>query len=175
MDISTLREFKKIEVNDPYTNQSRKCFLVKYENERYQTARIGTLAYYRNLENNQGDPYDGRVEGLIVAPGKYQPVSREEMLAVSNARLDIIARDGIAFGETGSYRDEMFHRRHNAYIYCCSMEFGVFPNEERMSHFAATEHFVIDDTEQLLKNVANEIAVKGRMSKGTLPFYNVMF
>jgi len=166
MDIASLREFNRIEIIDPYTNQPRDCFLVKYEKERYPTVRIGTLSYFRDLEGNQSDPLDGRVEGLVFAPGKYQPVSREDILAISNGALDIQARDGIAFGETGSYRDKRFHRCHNTYIYCCSMEFGVFPNEDRKSHFGASEYFVIDETDQFIQNVAKELALRGRTIEG---------
>ena len=71
MEIIPTKDFKQIEVIDPNTNKNRSCYLVKYEKQRYKTARIGTLAYYRYFEGNQADPLDGRVEGVTFTPVSY--------------------------------------------------------------------------------------------------------
>ncbi len=164
-----LRQFQSIKVIDPVTAQDRSCYLVKYEKRRYETIRIGTLAYYRNIEGHQGDALDGRVEGIVFEPDRHQPVTRDEMLAISGGSFDVVARDGMAFGKGASYQDEKSRRCQNVYVYCCSMEFGVFPNPERMAHFNAREFSVIDNTLEFRNVVAAELITKARTTEG-LPY-----
>lgn len=161
------KEFQSVEVIDPSTGHPRNCFLVKYEKRRHRTMRIGTLEYFRNIEANQGDQFDGRVEGVEFAPDKDTPITTAELLAISGGSLAVVARDGIQFGASGRYSDDRPRRCHNVYVYCCSMEFGVFPSRERMDHFGATEYFVIDDTRGLRDMVAVELQKHARSADGT--------
>ena len=164
-----MHQFKKIEIIDPTTMQKKYCHLIKYEKNRHETIRIGTLEYYRDMEGNQSDPYDGRVKGVVFESDQPQALTREELLHITGGSLDAIARDGIVFGKGGSYRDEKSRRCHNVYVYCCSIEFGSFPDSERMAHFEASEFFVIDNTEGLKNVVAAELQRHARTKDG-LPF-----
>ncbi|MBI3774570.1 MAG: hypothetical protein HY273_03295 [Gammaproteobacteria bacterium] len=164
-----MHRFTQIEIVDPATKQQKYCHLVKYEKKQYKTIRIGTLEYYRSMEGNQSDPFDGRVEGVVFESTQRQTLTREELLHITGGSLDVIATGGIIFGKGGNYRDEKPRRCHNTYVYCCSMEFGPFPNSKRMSHFGASEFFVIENTEGLRNFVAAELQKDARTKDG-LPF-----
>lgn len=160
------REFKPVNVVDPDSGINRDCFLVKYERRQYGTIRVGTLEYFRNLEANQGDHLDGRVEGVVFEPGQDTRVTSAELSTITGGSLKVVARDGINFGPQGKYKDQFHRRCHNIYVFCCSMEFGAFPNKERMNHFGAKEFFVIDDTKSLKEFVALELQKQARTSDG---------
>ncbi|MDH5369512.1 MAG: hypothetical protein OEW99_05780 [Gammaproteobacteria bacterium] len=153
-------------MTDHKTGRTRKCYLVKYEKHIYNSIRIGSLEYYRKIEGNQSDPMEGRVEGIIYEAEKDTDISREEILALSNGALDIQARDGITFGKGGSYTDEIPRKCRNAYIFCCSIEYGVFPNPERMAYFQANEHYVVDNNDVFRQVVSEELFTRAKTKDG---------
>lgn len=161
-----MREFIPGKIKDSLTGKERECHLVKYEKHQYNTIRIGTLEYYRNIEGNQSDDMEGRVEGVTYKAEQDQYVTRDDVLSLTNGSLDIIARDGIKFGKGGSYTDEKPRRCHNTYIYCCSIEFGVFPNPERMAHFQAKETTVIDNPNEFKHAISEELFLKATQKNG---------
>ena len=61
-----MRQFIPYEITDHKTGKTRKCYLVKYEKRIFKTIRIGTLEYYRHIEDNHSDPMEGRVEGMQI-------------------------------------------------------------------------------------------------------------
>lgn len=149
-----MREFIPNYIVDPVTGENKKCYLVKYENKEYKTVRIGTLEYYRKIEGNQADLMEGKVEGIIYKSEQDRYVTRQDILSISGGSLDIVARDGIKFGKGGAYTDEKSRCCPNAHVFCCSMEFGIFPNTERLKHFKANEFTVIDKVEEFKKAIS---------------------
>lgn len=161
-----MRKFDPYEITDHKTGKTRKCYLVKYEKRIYGTIRIGTLEYYRQIEGNQSDPMEGRIEGLVYEAEKNEDISHEQLLTLSNGTLNIQARDGITFGEGGRYTDDIPRRCRNAYVYCCSIEYGVFPSPERMTHFQAKEHYVVDNTVTFRQVVSEELFKRAKTKDG---------
>lgn len=149
--------FRKIQVEDPASNSIRDCHLVKYGAREYSTIRIGTLEYFRELEGAQSDPMDGRVEGLIFK-GPSGPMQWEELdRTMRDSNVKIVASDGIQFGPNGSISDNVPRACPNVFIFCCSMEFNVFPNFARAQHFKAKTHSVIDNPAKLIAHVQQSL------------------
>ena len=112
---------------------------------------------------------EGRVEGVIYEADENTDISREELLRLSGGSLNVHAKGGIVFGKGGSYADDKPRKCSNAYVYCCSYEHGLFPDKERLAHFQATEHFVIDDPDLFRKEIEAEL-FKYAKSKDGLPY-----
>ena len=75
--------------------------LIKYVKKRYSTVRIGTLQSFRVMEGAQADPLDGMAAGLQFR-GPSRTMSFDEYnRMMRGSSLQIQARDGIRFGETG--------------------------------------------------------------------------
>jgi hypothetical protein len=157
----------RVQIDYPTPGKKIKCHLVKYEKLSYETLRVGTLEYYRNLEGRQGDPFDGRVEGVVFEPGQVTRVSREEMLTISAGSLDVVTMNGgLTFGESARYQDERSRRCNNVYVFCCSVEFGGFPDALRKNHFEASENFVVGSVGGLMKSVEASLWGRAKSTEG---------
>ncbi len=109
---------------------------------------------------------DGCVEGVLFEPEEDTSLTRHEMLAISNGQLDLVARGGINFKAGAKYKDESRREHPNIYVFCCSMEFGVFPNKERNNHFRAEEFFILDNPIGFREMIALELQRRARTTDG---------
>lgn len=142
--------------------------LVKYVNRRYPTIRVGTLAYFRQFEGNQADPLDGAVEGLEFRGPSAPMHSSTFNKVMRGSNLNIVARDGLKLGATGSIRDRVYRTFRNAFVFCCSIERGKIPNLERAQHFNAADYWLVNNPPSLVSTVQQYLLENARDPNGQL-------
>ena len=72
---------------------------------------------------------------------------------VRNPTIKIVARDGIEMGPEGRFSDSLPRACPNVFVFCCTMEFGIFPNPERSDYFNANSFIIIDEVEEFVQHV----------------------
>lgn len=161
-----MRRFQRLKVRDATSGDERECYLVKYEKQQYQTLRIGTLDYFRKMEGDQVDPWDGKVGGVKLSGPVERMTSEQFARTMRHPNFQIIARDGIALGPTGTVTDDKVRALPNIFVFCCSMEFGVFPDSQRAAHFGASTFSVIDNPGEFARYVAQRLFERAHTHEG---------
>lgn len=63
---------------------------------------------------------------------------------IRSSNLQTQARDGIRFGETGKFRDNVERAFPSVFVFCCSIGNGEFPHPDRLQHFQANDQWTVE-------------------------------